>query len=365
MRVRPQLPEPDDAAWEVAAANHERAAHLLEHGRLAEAEELARGAVAALAKAVGAEHPDTANAMDTVASILQARGHLAEALDRYAAALAVFDLWRGEEAVEPMRVSSLQRYGRALVDAGQYDRAREILGETLDVNRQLFGDEHADVAASLNALGIVEKLAGRYSEAQAFYRQAVSMLERLGESIPPELSHNLAGLAVARGDGVAAEGFARRAIANRPSGQASLALGTDLAGLGDALTTQGRHLEAEASYREALAMYRHTGHDEHPEVAYALHNLGDVLAALGRSAEAESCYREAIARKMAAFGEMHHEVAASLANLAALCAETGRRVEALEHAERAVAMCAGHVAVDHPVRAGCEALLGDLKGKRS
>ena len=70
-------------------------------------------------------------------------------------------------------------------------------------------------------------------------------------------------------------------------------------------------------------IYATTGHDAHPEVAYALHNLADAEAERGRHDEATARYAEAIARKLELFGPIHHEVAGSRNNLAVLFAARG------------------------------------------
>jgi tetratricopeptide (TPR) repeat protein len=351
----PTLPEPDDAAWEHAAAEHERAVALLDAGDVEEAEALAREAHQALIAAVGAEHPDTANALDTIASALAMRGRFDEALAAWCRALEVFDLWREEEVVAPMRLGAVCRLARALTDTGDFAASRALLEGALD------GAEGLAVADLCNGLGINEKLAGRYPEARAWYARAEQLHHEHRVPLPPALHHNFAGLACAVDDFVAAERHVRAAIAlRREDGEASRGLGTDLAGLGDALAGQRRFADAEAAYREALALFREHAHGDDPEVAYALHNLGDTLAELERGAEAEAAYREAIARKTALFGEQHHEVAASLANLATLLAELGRRDEARQSAARASTIARSSLEPDHPVARGCEAVRARL-----
>ena len=116
----------------------------------------------------------------------------------------------------------------------------------------------------------------------------------------------------------------------------------------------GRHREAAAAYREAIAAYESAGHGAHPEVACFLQNLGDTLADAGEDAEAEGCYREAIARKEACYGPTHPEVGAALASLAALLATRGGN-EAADLAQRAMQITAT-LDEGHPLRIGCEAV---------
>ena len=121
----------------------------------------------------------------------------------------------------------------------------------------------------------------------------------------------------------------------------------------DAQVGLGHVDAAVASYEEALRQYRASGHSDHPEVAYALHNDADAEVERGRAGPAEALYLEAIARKGAIFGSSHHELAASLNNLAALLAGLGRLDEARARSREAVAAVQTYPST-HPVRRGCE-----------
>lgn len=351
--------EPDEAAWEMAAAMVEQASDLLESGHVERALRTAREAAARLAEVVGPEHPDVGNARVVAADALAGLGRIGEAEAGYRAALAIYDLYEGEDAdvVRPLRVVALARLGHQLSLAGRYDEAEAGLRDALREAEQVYGAGALELADHANALGVCLRFAGRYEEAAEAYAQAEAYRDAAGVPQPPTHHHNLSGLATARGDYAAAERHARAAVAERraedPEG---FHLATDLCGLGDALVGLERFTEAEGAYREALALFADTERPDHPEVAYALHNLGDALAAMGRHAEAERVYRDAIERKRTTLGEHHHEVAATLNNLAALLHETGR-VDAARHASgEALAIVRRALAPEHPVRAGCESL---------
>ncbi|MEH2111484.1 tetratricopeptide repeat protein, partial [Nostoc sp.] len=62
---------------------------------------------------------------------------------------------------------------------------------------QLLGEEHPDVAASLNNLALLYNSQGRYSEAETLYIQALDLCERqLGRNHPNTVTvrENLADL---------------------------------------------------------------------------------------------------------------------------------------------------------------------------
>ncbi|MFM6407988.1 MAG: tetratricopeptide repeat protein, partial [Microcystis sp.] len=57
--------------------------------------------------------------------------------------------------------------------------------EALDLRKRLLGDNHPDVAASLNNLAEFYYSQGRYTEAEPLYLEAINIFrERLGENHP-------------------------------------------------------------------------------------------------------------------------------------------------------------------------------------
>nr|MDZ8043395.1 tetratricopeptide repeat protein [Nostoc sp. DedQUE02] len=57
--------------------------------------------------------------------------------------------------------------------------------EALSMRKRLLGDEHPDIANSLNNLAVLYNLQGRYSEAEPLYIEALEIAEqRLGANHP-------------------------------------------------------------------------------------------------------------------------------------------------------------------------------------
>src|SRR5215475_3354285 len=123
--------------------------------------------------------------------------------------------------------------------------------------------------------GVVDHQAGRLLQAQAAYRQILTI-----DPAHADAHNNLGNVLSALGRPAEAEASCREALRLRPNyPQAHYNLGI-------ALSALGRPAEAEASYREALRL--------RPNYPQAHYNLGNVLSALGRPAEAEASCREAL-----------------------------------------------------------------------
>ena len=87
-------------------------------------------------------------------------------------------------------------------------------------------------------------------------------------------------------------------------------------------------VEAEALYRESLALQRGVLGDEHPEIASTLENLGGVLYQTGRPKETLALLDEVLAIRKKGLGEDSLGVARTLHNRSVVQTEVGELVAA-------------------------------------
>jgi len=91
----------------------------------------------------------------------------------------------------------------------------------------------------------------------------------------------------------------------------------------------GQLAEAEAAYREALAIYRRQPHRDEARLAGTLGNLGNFYAVQERFAEAESMYRDALAlQRQLPDGESRAVLAKTLSHLGNALSKQGKLPEA-------------------------------------
>lgn len=283
----------------------------LERGDIAEAERLARRAV----RAAGAL-PDTARRQAAMAGALRALGSVHRARGRYRAALVAFR--------------------RSMACA-----------------RLAFGDDSVRVAELHNDLGMTFKYLGRFTDADAEYARARTILEALPDPDPEDVAalyHNLGGLAHARGDYAAAEPLARRSVEIRAAALGPRATATllDRSAHAAILSGLGRRAEAEAEIRDVLPGLELDLGPDHPEVAVALNNLAAIVQTKGDLTGAETMYRRVIEIRAARFGPGSPVLASSLSNLGTVLRAQGRNAEAAESYERALDLLEGVVDDTHP-----------------
>ena len=100
---------------------------------------------------------------------IQDLGQYNEEKEHYEKALIIRKKIFGEEHADV--AASYNNLGIVYQDLGQYNEAKEHYEKALIIRKKIFGEEHADVAASYNNLGIVYQDLGQYNEAKEYYRR--------------------------------------------------------------------------------------------------------------------------------------------------------------------------------------------------
>ncbi len=213
--------------------------------------------------------------------------------------------------------------GEAYRGLGLNDRSLPLLEKSLALRREVYGEEHPEVAESLEALGILVQARGDLDRAEALHRQALEMRRRLLGPGDPAVAESLNSLAtdlLSKAQFDAAEPLFREALAinRRNFGNDHEQVASNLANLGLLEKQRGHHVKAEAHYREALAIMRRVFGPAHPLIATQLNNLAVLQTERGDLAGAEASYREALAVAHRIHGEEHPEIALELNNLGAL-----------------------------------------------
>ncbi|MEH2152698.1 tetratricopeptide repeat protein, partial [Nostoc sp.] len=237
---------------------------------------------------------------------------------------------------------------------GLYDKAAPWWEQCLEITKKRLGEEHPDVAASLNNLASLYHNQGRYSEAEPLYIQALALTRKLlGEEHPNvALSlNNLASLYYSQGRYSEAEPLLYSqalALSRKLLGEEHPDVALSLNNLAELYRNQGRYSEAEPLNIQALTLWRKLLGEEHPDVALSLNNLAELYRNQGRYSEAEELYSQALALRRKLLGEEHPDVALSLNNLAGLYDSQGRYSEAEELYSQALALRRKLLGEEHP-----------------
>jgi serine/threonine-protein kinase len=233
-----------------------------------------------------------------------------------------------------------------------------------------------DQASGYLRVGIIRQHLGEYQEAEAAYREAEAMFQRLVVDFPDLPAHrdraavvqsNLGTLLELTSRPREAEAAYRAALAIQQQLAAEFpertsqrsAMAGEHTNLGNVFRDTGRPREAEAAYGEAVAIFRQLA-TEVPaapqyrrDLAKAQNNRGMLLANLNRSGEAQAAYGEALALLTQLAAEFPHEAAyryslvLSHTNLGHELGDTGRPGDA-EAAYQQALSNARQLAADFP-----------------
>jgi tetratricopeptide (TPR) repeat protein len=266
---------------------------------------------------------------EVLADSLSHLGELAYWQADYAAAEKSYREAIANESAQPatpqnrvILAKSLHGLGEVLTSQGRDADAEQAFRKALDIQRQVLGPAHADIARTLQDLALVMDGAGDLKAAIPMMREAVNMQRALNGSQPDP------GLALA------------------------------IHNLAELLYEDGSYDGAEQLYAEALAMRHRLLGDKHPLIAGTLSSLGLVRQARGDLGGAEAMFREALAIQQQTLGVVHPDVATTLNNLAFVQYARGDRAAALENEREALRILRQLFPGDHPEVARIENRIG-------
>jgi tetratricopeptide (TPR) repeat protein len=222
----------------------------------------------------------------------------------------------------------------------------------------------AALARSVHGLGEVLEHQGRYTDAEQSFRKALELQRQVLGPVHEDVARTLQDLAKViyeNGDLKAAIPVMRQALAM----QRQLNGAQPGPGLADAIQNLGMMLFYDADYDaadklflETLAMKRRVLGEHHPEVAISLGYLARIQQNKGNLAGAEAMFREELAIQRQAVGDKHPEVANILNDIAFVEYDRGRKQAALATEREAYGILRELFPGDHPDVARFENRIG-------
>jgi len=234
----------------------------------------------------------------------------------------------------PLAPRLFNEMGMVQLELGEYERAKERLSRSVELESQRSGRDHPQVANALTNLGSAHWFQADYGAAERAYREAYEIrMATLGPGNPKTAIAvmNLGLLAQVRGDYEGALEHFERAIEGLTASfghdhpQTALAISNVAA----TLSSMGEWERSNVRNREALEIYVERLGPEHPKVANSLHNLASGLTEVGRYTEAIELHERALVIVEKVHGRSHVFYASGLHNIAVVL----RRMNEYERAE--------------------------------
>jgi serine/threonine protein kinase len=238
-------------------------------------------------------------------------------------------------------------------DTRKYDEAEMKMREAITLQSKLLGEKSSLIGITMNRLAFLYSKQGKYADAEIIAHKALALNRELIGTDSCYAAYSLLQIAAVRekqGKPAESEVFLREAIAivRKLWGDDNFPMvGVWLTDLAASLRHQGKLAESETMNREGLALLR-KGYGDHPYTAKTLHYLGRILEKQEKFAEAEAAYREAVAIRLRVNGIADVMGDEPVYRLVTFLFEHGKKAEGETLWREYTAMAKEKLGSDHP-----------------
>ncbi|AKB52613.1 hypothetical protein MSBRW_3360 [Methanosarcina barkeri str. Wiesmoor] len=224
---------------------------------------------------------------------------------------------------------------------GAYDKALPLYQRALEIYKEVPESEHPDVANSLNNLAELYRRMGAYDKALPLYQRALGIRENILGSQHLDVANSLNNFAVlyeSMGEYDKALPLYQRALGIRENvlGFQHPSVATTLDNLAVLYYRMGAYDKALPLYQRALEIYEKVLGSDHPDVATTLNNLAELYHHTGAYEKSLPLFQRALEIVEKTLGPEHPDVATILNNLAGLHESMGEYNKALPLYQRAL-----------------------------
>jgi CHAT domain-containing protein/Tfp pilus assembly protein PilF len=237
---------------------------------------------------------------------------------------------------------------------GKLPEAIEVANQILAIERDLFGEEHAEIAGTHGWMAEIHEAAKDFAAAEKSRKAALDLLTKLhgvgdwrvtDARLALQHTRLLAGLdhterkelgraaaleqrfsaLYSAGKFGEALALAHDAVAIKKTvlGEEHVEYASSLSDLSQIYFSMGNYARSEPLQRQALEIWKKVVGEEHPNYGTGLNNLAALYGAMADYARAVSLYDQALGIRKKVLGENHLDYAGSLNNLAALYRSMG------------------------------------------
>nr|WAI02779.1 MAG: tetratricopeptide repeat protein [Candidatus Methanoperedens sp.] len=201
-------------------------------------------------------------------------------------------------------------------DMGNNRQAIQYSEQALSIFKEVYGERHPAVVATLNNIGVAWGKLGKSEKALQCYEQALLIVKEL-------------------------------------YGEGHLAMATTFNNIGTSEFNLGKYERAKECYEQALTICKELYGDRNPVVAASLNNIGRAWDKLGKSEKAIQYYEQSLLIVKELYGEKHPEVARSLNSIGLACCHLGEFEKAIQYHEQAFSIYEEVYGERHPEVAEC------------
>ena len=287
---------------------------------------------------------------NNIGFVYSEQGNYTQALSYYEKALQIQLQIYGEQ--HPSVATSYNNIGCVYSDQGDYNKALSYYEKALQIRLQVYGEQHPDVAVSYNNIGLVYSEQGDYDQALSYYEKALSIWSQINSEQHPDAVgyHNIGLVYSEQGNYVQALAYYEKALQIRLQffGENHPDVAASYNNIGHVYSEQEDYTQALACYEKALQIWLQVYGEQHPDVAVNYSNIGSVYANRGNYNRALSYYEKALQIQLQIYGRQHPDVATSYNNIGFVYSEQGDYDQALSYYEKALSIWSQINSEQHP-----------------
>src|ERR1700735_3986138 len=301
-------------------------------GHAAEGLALAQKLEGLVRRQQGTDNMNFAGVLHNEGMFLQNLGRYQEAVEKLNAALAI--KLRNHDPASTLRTSNILTASLAMLD--RRAEASAVAERALAIGTEAFGPDDVRLTGPLSALGGLARDQENYKDAESYFERSLEARQKSPKASPFEVASSMDDLGDVYGlegrfdDGERLLQQGLKLIEQAYGANVQTAPNYDkiLNDLGNLYKDAGRFPDAEAAFARALAVGRATRGEDHPNVAATMGNLATVLESESRFAEAEDAYKKTLAAYERLYRPNHPLTAIGLNNLANVYADQNRMQDA-------------------------------------
>ncbi len=209
---------------------------------------------------------------------------------------------------------------------GRYDEAQPLYHRALRINRVLYGEKHKETISNLNSLAVLNIDRHRFDEAEIYSLQALQAVPAIQDDELFSFVLNTHAAVLTRQYRFSeAERFYRDALslAQNAGGQDGRGVSVAIGNLAISYQLQGRHVEALSLFEQAYARDVNNLGDQHPQTTQSKNAYALALENVGELSKAEDLFSSTYKIQQTILGVDHPITLVTLNNLGANLSKQG------------------------------------------
>lgn len=280
-----------------------------------------------------------------------ALGNHQKGLEHYKISLEIWRELFGENNSQFARI--LSNIGSAYIELGIYQKALNLHQKSLNIRKELHGEAHPTIAHSLHGIGSAYNNLGKYEKALEFKQQALEMQREIFGEIHPSIASSLSSLSHTYqllNKPEKALNLSQKSVEINKAffGETHPQVADSLHNLAFAYGMLKKHEKELKLNKEVLEINKRLYGQSHPHIASSLNNIGHTYGNLNNYKEKLTYHNAALEMQYELFGRKHPDIIASLNNIGNAYGHLKNTENELEYYEAALEMANEVLGNYHP-----------------